>query len=131
MKYIVVYQSDLAGFFVYENKAYELALQAGSFNVPYGALEVAPAKALEGYVARISAGGSDWEIVEDHRRDVLYYVKTPASSEALPVLEMYQIGAHVNVDDVTVSYDGGGQIPDWLTPSPLEFVVEEGTQLIE
>jgi hypothetical protein len=69
MKFIAVYQGDQSGFFMYESKAYELALQPGSFNVPYGALIVKPENPPQGYVARINIDGDGWDIIEDPRRD--------------------------------------------------------------
>lgn len=121
MSSITVYQADMAGFFLYDVKAYELALQEGEYNIPFMALRAAPKDAPPGYVNRVA--GDDWVVVEDHREDVLYYVKTPATEDKPALIERYQMASVVAVDGQNVSFDGGGPIPSWLTsvaPEPAE-----------
>lgn len=118
-KSIDVWQTDPVGFLLYATKAFELALQPGSYNVPYGALTVAPPEAQAGYVAR-AVSDTEWMLVEDHRFDALYYVKTPATETERAVVEPYQMREVVEADGESVSYDGGGPIPDWLTATAPE-----------
>lgn len=107
MNHIPVYQTDPLGFFLYEDQAHELLHQPGDFNIPYGAVTVAPPAAPAGHVQRLVDG--EWVVVEDHRKDVLYVVESGAP---------YQIGSTVEVDSASVTYDGGGPVPDWLTTVP-------------
>ncbi len=122
MKSKDVYQADPAGFFLYKTTAYELALAPGKFNVPNLAYEDAPPVAGPGMVARRTAEGG-WQLVEDHRTDILYYLKTAASDEEEAIFEQYQIGTEIEIDGEQVSYDGSGPLPDWLTdiaPEPAQ-----------
>lgn len=112
MSSITVYQADPQGFFLYATEAYELPLQLGDFNVPYGALIDAPPAATQGYVAR--AGENGWQLVEDHRQDRLFYVLQPAAGDELAVFAEYVIGSEVSVDGQELRYDGGGPVPAWL-----------------
>ena len=114
MTSITVYQADSLGFFLYPTEAFELPLQPEEFNVPFGAHRKAPPVAPSGFVARATAQDV-WEVVEDHRRDILFYVKEPATGEKEAYLEQYLMGAVVEIGGKAVSYDGGGAIPDWLT----------------
>lgn len=117
MNHIPVYQTDPLGFFLYEDQAHELLQQPGDFNIPYGAVTVAPPAAPEAHIQRLVNG--EWVVVEDHRKDVLYVVETGAP---------YQIGSTVEVDSASVTYDGGGPVPAWLTdvaPEPLPVALEE------
>lgn len=110
MNTITVYQADADGFFLYESKASELALDPGHFNVPFGAVPAEPPSVSSGQVARLMNG--EWTVVEDHRSDMLYVIATGAS---------YQVGTNVHGQ----SYDGGGPIPVWLTdvqPAPADSV---------
>lgn len=128
MNSIPVDQTDQFGFLIFRTIANEFPLAPGYFNIPYRAYADLAPDAPAGMVQR--RVGDDWEIVEDHRQDVLYYVKTPATETKPAVLDHYQIGAVVNVEGVPTSYDGGGPVPEWLTdvaPVPPE----EETPLIE
>jgi len=116
---IDVWQTDPVGFLLYATKAFELALQPGTYNVPYGALIKEPPQAPAGYVAR-AENGTDWVLVEDHRFDTLYYVKVAATESEPAVIEQYQMRAEVRADGELVSYDGGGPIPGWLTATAPE-----------
>lgn len=112
MNTIPVYQADANGFFLYESKASELALDPGNYNIPFGAVVAAPPKCPAGEVARLVNG--EWAAVEDHRDDTLYVVGTNAK---------YTLGSVVDGQ----SYDGGGPLPEWLTdvePAPTEEVGE-------
>lgn len=106
MKTKTVFQTDLDGLFLYETVANELALQPGSFNVPYGAVDSPPPQLPQGYVARWA--GTTWESVEDHRADTLYVVDTGA---------LYTRGSVVEVGDEEAAYAGWGPVPKWLTTS--------------
>lgn len=99
-----VYQADQHGFFLYPTVANELALSPGSFNVPYGACEDAPPLFGSGWVAK--RDGDRWVVVEDHRGKAFYLVSSG---------EEYRLGNAVEVDGESVTYDGGGSIPAWLT----------------
>lgn len=120
-----VWQSDLLGFLLYPVIAYELTLQPGSFNIPFGAVESEPWPAPAGMVNRANDDWAAWVLVEDHRRDALYYVKEPATGEKQAVLELYRMGAVIEIDGQTESYDGGGPIPTWLTATPPEPTSQE------
>ena len=113
MESIIVYQADALGFFIYPTTAYELGLQPGDYNVPYGAKRTAPPEAPAGFVAR-SSGPEEWILVEDHRKDELYYVATPAVGDTLAVYKPYSMGTLVVVDGQEFIYDGGGPVPSWL-----------------
>jgi len=113
MKTKAVYQTDQRGFFLYESEAHELALAPGYFNIPNGAYELKPPATGAGMVARWLEDG--WSLVEDHRSDILYYIKTPATEETPALIEQYVIGTEATADGELVSYDGGGPIPAWLT----------------
>ncbi|WP_353191951.1 phage tail protein [Pandoraea pnomenusa] len=105
-----VYQTDAAGFFLYRTTAHELFLSPGEFNVPYGAVEAEPPAANDGSVPKWD--GEKWMIVEDHRQKSLYVVATGAA---------YTLGDTVELNSESVTYDGGGPIPAWLTldaPAP-------------
>lgn len=104
MNHIVVYQTNAFGFFLYEDKACELLLQPGEFNVPFGAVETPPPEAGAGFIQKLVDG--EWTVVEDHRDVDLYVIATG---------DRYQLGTHVDVDNASVTYDGGGPIPAWLT----------------
>jgi hypothetical protein len=99
-----VFQTNLDGLFLYETIANELALQGGSFNVPYGAVESPPPQVAEGHVARWT--GAAWESVEDHRAETLYVVDTS---------DLYTHGSLIDVGGEQVAYAGWGPVPDWLT----------------
>ncbi|WP_413460234.1 phage tail protein [Herbaspirillum huttiense] len=117
MEAITVYQADSLGFYLYSLLAHELAMQPGSFNVPYGA-KLAPPPATEpGYVAR-SSGPEEWTVVEDHRKEVLFYEKTPAAGDAPAVFAQYEMSSVVEIGGMALRYDGGGEIPAWLTATP-------------
>lgn len=110
MKSINVYQADPNGFFLYESKAHELALDPGNFNVPFGAVSIAPPEAIAGQVAQLVGG--EWTLVEDHRADTLYVIANGTR---------YTLGEAVDGQ----CYDGGGPLPEWLTdiqPQPAEPV---------
>lgn len=104
MKTKDVYQADQHGFFLYAAVANELTLSPDTFNIPYGALEKAPPEPGEGMVAKWD--GAQWTVVEDHRSDKLYLVRDGSD---------YQIGGVVKIGDESVTYDGGGPVPSWLT----------------
>jgi len=113
MKSIDVFQADPTGFFLYASKANELALDPGNFNVPFGAVPVAPPEAIPGQVARLVDG--EWALVEDHRTDTLYVIASGAR---------YTLGEAIEGQ----RYDGGGPLPEWLTdipPEPAEAVEAE------
>lgn len=115
MNTIPVYQADANGFYLYESKASELALDPGNYNIPFGAVQSAPPKCIDGEVARLVNG--EWGVVEDHRADTLYVVATGAK---------YTLGTAVDGQ----SYDGGGPVPEWLTdvePAPAEEAGEGAT----
>lgn len=99
-----VFQGDQHGFYLYEAVANELPLSPGAFNIPYGAYEDKPPLAPDGMVAR--RDGNGWQVVADHRRDMLYVVETG---------QQYSIGSPVEVGGQTLMYDGGGAVPAWLT----------------
>ncbi|VVD68067.1 hypothetical protein PCO31010_00462 [Pandoraea commovens] len=100
----IVYQTDPAGFFLYQETAHELFMSPGEFNVPYGAVEVGPPAANEGYAPKWD--GEKWAIVEDHRQKSFYVVTTGAP---------YMLGDSIELENESVRYDGGGPIPVWLT----------------
>ncbi|MBO1856861.1 phage tail protein [Burkholderia cenocepacia] len=104
MKSKTVYQADADGFFLHELPAYELPLEPGKFNVPFGAYADAPAEPAAGYIAKRTASG--WQQVEDHRAATLYVVSTGSS---------YSIGSTIELNGAKVRYDGGGPVPNWLT----------------
>lgn len=109
MKTKVVYQTNPDGLFLYETVANELALQPGSFNVPYGAVGTPPPEVAAGAVARWT--GEEWVSVEDHRGDVLYVADSG---------ELYSLGSAVEVNEDEVNYAGWGPVPAWLTPTAPE-----------
>lgn len=104
MKKIDVYQTDANGFFLYVETASELFLSPGTFNIPYGAVTDAPPKAVTGKAA--TWDGKAWSMVEDNRAVRLYIAQSGAE---------YQLSSEVNIDGESVTYHGGGPIPDWLT----------------
>lgn len=104
MKIKTVYQTDQYGFFLYPTDAHELPLSPGDFNIPYGAYEGAPPVCAAGLVARRTSDG--WVAVEDHRRDQLFVLDGSG---------VYEMGSQVEVDGESVTYDGGGPVPSWLT----------------
>lgn len=107
MKAKNVFQTDPHGFFLYPTMAHELNLSPDSFNVPYGAVEMAPPAAKEGSIPKWD--GSAWTVVEDHRDLKLYIARDGAE---------YQFASAVDLDGESVTYDGGGPIPSWLTETP-------------
>ncbi len=109
-----VWQADLLGFLLYPAIAHELALQPGSYNVPFGALEVEPLPAPAGMVNRANEDWTSWQLVEDHRRDQLYYLFSPATDQAPAQYAQYVMNTSVEIDGVAVLYDGGGPVPAWL-----------------
>lgn len=117
MDWITVYQADALGFYNHEGRAYELFLQPGEYNIPFGAKRTAPPVTAAGFVAR-SSGPEEWTVVEDHRKDVLFYEKTPAAGDAPAVFAQYQMNTMVEIGGVELSYDGGGEVPAWLTATP-------------
>lgn len=117
MDWITVYQADALGFYNHEERAYELYLQPGEYNVPYGAKHTAPPATGPGYVAR-SSGTEEWTVVEDHRKDVLFYEKDPADGEKPAVFAQYEMNSAVVIGGVELRYDGGGELPPWLTATP-------------
>ena len=84
---------------------------------PRSAVTDAPPEVADGSVAvRV---GTEWEVKEDHRKDVLYVVSSG---------EQYSLGDSVDIDGVASSYSGLGAIPSWLTitaPEPVVVEVEE------
>jgi hypothetical protein len=100
----VVYQTNHYGLFLYETVANELALEPGSFNIPYGAHESAPPPTEAGTVARWDDDA--WTVVEDHRGDALF-----VKSSGTP----YELGSEATVNGEAVSYPGWGPVPGWLT----------------
>lgn len=104
-----VYQADMRGFFLHPDEASELFFQPGEFNMPFGSVEQEPPPAGEGFVPRLIGG--KWEVVEDHRGEVLYVASTGAH---------YEFGTLVELDGSSVIYDGGGPVPAWLTNVPPE-----------
>ncbi|KDB09779.1 hypothetical protein LIG30_1263 [Burkholderia sp. lig30] len=104
MKTMTVYQTDHDGCYLYPVVANELALQPDSFNIPYGAVETEPPAAASGMVAQWSNGA--WATVLDNRSTALYVASTGAQ---------YPIGGSVEVGGASVSYNGLGPIPSWLT----------------
>ncbi|WP_454691115.1 phage tail protein [Achromobacter aloeverae] len=103
---IDVYLSDAFGFFTHAAKANEFPLAPGTYNVPYGALLVAPG------MDSVPAGhwpfktGDAWTPVEDHRADDLYRTDTG---------EKYELGQTIAFDGAGVCYVGAGALPAWLT----------------
>ncbi len=133
-KTIDVYQAGPDRFFLYQSLAYELGLVPDVFDIPHLAYTDAPPVAPAGMQARRNVEGTAWDVEEDHREDVLFYVKTPATADKPAVLEHYQFGQKVDVEGVEVSYDGGGSVPDWLTdvpPTPPEPSQPEQPSQIE
>ncbi|MCI1005051.1 phage tail protein [Herbaspirillum sp. C7C8] len=110
MSLITVYQADPQGFFLYPTEAFELPLQPGDFNIPYGALIDEPPAAQQGYVARFVENG--WQLVEDHRRDLLFYRSVTA--EGVEEYREYAVNTPVEVGGEVLIYDGGGPVPSWL-----------------
>ncbi|WP_076591968.1 hypothetical protein [Herminiimonas arsenitoxidans] len=128
MNTIPVDQTDQFGFFQFRTAANELALAPGFFNIPYRAYADLAPEAPAGMIQR--RVGAAWEVVEDHRADTLYYVKTPATETKPAVLDVYQFGTAVDVDGTPASYDGGGPVPDWLTDvAPVPEPAPEPEQL--
>lgn len=115
-----VWQADLLGFLLYPAVAHELALQPGAYNVPFGALEIEPLSAPPGMVNRANDDGTSWNLVEDHRRDQLYYLSMPVTAESPPQYAQYVMNTPVEIDGETLLYDGGGPVPAWLTAQPPE-----------
>lgn len=107
MKSKEFFQTDPSGFYLYPTQANELFLSPGSFNIPFGAVELPPPDAGPGMVQRWA--GDAWSEVEDNRGASLYL---SGSSEA------YVLGSVVEIGNESVSYDGGGPIPDWLARTP-------------
>lgn len=107
---ITVYQTDADGLYLHAVTANELAMQPGTYNVPFGARLTAPPEAPAGQVAL--AVGESWTLVEDHRAATLY--RTSDGSE-------YAIGSTVLDRDQAVRYPGWGPIPDWLTSTRPEM----------
>ncbi|OWY32029.1 phage tail protein [Herbaspirillum aquaticum] len=124
MSSIIVYQADALGFFLYPTQAFELPLQPGDFNIPYGALIEEPPAASPGFVARTSESG--WQLVEDHRQDRLFYELQPAAGDELAIFAEYTTGSQVVVDGQTLRYDGGGPVPAWL----ISQLPEKGRLLV-
>lgn len=99
-----VYQTNSDGLFLHETVAHELALDPGSYNVPYGALEQAPPAAPQGNVPQWN--GKKWTIIEDHRHDRLWHVANGHE---------YTIGTEVEIDGKSLRFPGWGTLPLWLT----------------
>ncbi|AOK40849.1 hypothetical protein [Burkholderia vietnamiensis] len=104
MKTMTVYQTDHDGCYLYPVVANELALQPDSFNIPYGAVETEPPEAASGTVAQWADGA--WQLVADNRGTVLYVAATGVQ---------YEFGCTVEIDSASVSYNGLGPIPAWLS----------------
>lgn len=107
---ITVYQTDADGLFLHAVTANELALQPGTYNVPYGARLTPPPEAPTGQAAL--AVGESWMLVEDHRDTKLYRIDGSEYAAGSTVLE----GGHA------VRYPGWGPVPAWLTSNapPVE-----------
>ncbi|MFY2090275.1 phage tail protein [Achromobacter xylosoxidans] len=99
-----VYQTDADGLFLYEAQANELPFSPGRFNIPFGAHNEAPPEKRPGMVAR--RAGSQWVMVEDHRKTPLWEVETG---------QVYAVGTRVNVNGTDQAYPGWGPLPSWLT----------------
>lgn len=105
MKTMTVYQTDPAtGAFMYQTVANEIPLQPGEFNIPDSCVETAPPTVTAGHVAQWSNGA--WQEVQDNRSATLYVASTSCE---------YPIGSSVEVDSASVSYNGLGPVPAWLT----------------
>ena len=102
-----VFQTDLDGVFLYATQAHELALASGSFNIPYGAYEVAPPAVSAGMCARWNS--DRWEIVPDYRQASLWIIDSG---------EPYHPSAEVKLNGEARSYPGWGDLPPWLTAEP-------------
>ena len=98
MNSILVYQTDAAGCYLYEQAAHALALQPDAYNIPAGAYIDAPPPAPAGMIQRRTASG--WETVEDHRKAALWL------DHGTP----YTFGE----DHDGQTYDGLGPLPVWL-----------------
>ncbi|CAB3886978.1 MULTISPECIES: phage tail protein [Achromobacter] len=113
----IVYQTDpVSRLFLYETVANELPLAPGVFNIPFGAYEDAPPEEPVGYVAQRNEAGTDWGLVEDHREELLYLVEGGAP---------YALGSVIEIEEVSMTYPGWGEIPIWLTQIPPEPVPSE------
>lgn len=104
MTTLTVYQTDGTGAYLYPLEANEIALQPGEFNIPFGAVETAPPVASSGQVPQWSNGA--WTIVEDSRNLTFFVVATG---------DTYTLGSQIEVDSASVSFNGLGAVPAWLT----------------
>ncbi|MFY2089911.1 phage tail protein [Achromobacter xylosoxidans] len=104
-----VYQTDADGLFLYEAQANELPFSPGNFNIPFGAHGDAPPQKRAGMVARRE--GSQWVMVEDHRKTPLWDLETG---------QVYAVGTSVNVNGTDLAYPGWGPLPSWLTSTKPE-----------
>lgn len=116
MSSLTVYQTDADGAYLFPVQANEIALQPGQFNIPYGAVEAEPPTVPSGQVAQWVDGA--WSTVEDNRSATLYV----ASSG-----EQYTLGESIEVDSASVSYNGLGAIPNWLTTTAPAAPTEQAT----
>lgn len=130
MQQITVYQINSLGFFLYQTVANELPFQPGMFNIPYDAIELAPPNVDSGYVARFVNG--EWQVVEDHRKDTLFYQVEQATNEKPPLYAPYKIADVVQIDGESMSYDGGGPVPVWLLSElPVQEPMPTEEELLE
>lgn len=104
MKTIDVFQANQNGIFLFSLPANELPLAPGTFNVPYGAYTDAPPAVPEGMLARRIGDG--WVLQQDNRQKTFYIVESG---------DQYSFDATVMIDGAEVRYDGGGDVPAWLT----------------
>lgn len=112
MKTIDVFQANQFGIFLFASIANELPLAPDTFNVPYGTYTDAPGEVPEGMLARRI--DDEWVLQQDNRQKTFYVVESGAQ---------YSMEAPVTVDGVAAFYDGGGDVPDWLTD--IKPVTEE------
>ncbi|CAN0622121.1 conserved protein of unknown function [Burkholderia multivorans] len=117
MEVKIVYQTDVAtGAFMYAATAHE-TLQPSHFNIPFGCVETPPPDAPAGQVAQWVDGA--WQLVADNRGGPLYVVASGAQ---------YEIGRTVEVNNASVSYNGLGAVPGWLTATEPEQAAQEPQQ---
>ena len=101
-----VYQTDADGLFLYEAQANELPFPGASIS---SSAPEAPPEKRPGMVAR--RAGSQWVMVEDHRKAPLWEVETG---------QVYAVGTSVNVNGTDQAYPGWGPLPSWLTSTQPE-----------
>jgi hypothetical protein len=111
MNYKIVYQTDVDGIYVGEEKAYESPLEPGVFLIPNRAVEIQPPTIDEGNVAKWD--GDNWNIVS-------------SSSVTTSIPQIYPIPASITTwDDIRLNRNTLLAASDWVGLKDVNLANEQ------